>query len=173
MQVTCKICKKKLEKEDAYLHVHYTKTGNKQNQYFCSFDEWEADRKEKEYYKLCQYATDRILGEPCKDNTRNKRLVEVHNRGFTYEEIYLCISDLEKSLDYAITNKWGEFTNSYNKIAYIFGAINKEIVNYKSKHVKESKVEEVDSIEEYKGRRSVNNKKPSLMDIIRGKSNGK
>ena len=37
------------------------------------------------------------------------------------------LSDLENSLDYAIANKWSEFTNEYNKIAYMFGAVEKEI----------------------------------------------
>ena len=81
----------------------------------------------------------------------------------------------ENSLDYAIANKWSEFTNEYNKIAYMFGAVKKEINKYKGKKIKENKKVEVNEIDEYKGQRvKKQNDKPTLMDLIkRGNLNGK
>jgi len=173
MLVKCKCCARKIEKDSAYKIEHITKSGNKSNYYYCSKDEYESNEKEKDFYKKCQYTTDRILGEKCCDNSRNKKLSELHEKGYTYEEIYQCVSDLEKNLDSAIANKWNEFTSSYNKIAYIFGAINKEIDNYKGKVIKTNEVETVEEIQEYRGRRNVTrSNKPTLMDIIKGASNG-
>lgn len=171
--VKCKGCKKQIDKNKAFLHEHYSKSGNKTNWWFCSQEEFEFIESEKDFYKKCQFATDRILGEKCCDNIRNKKLSELHKKGYAYEEIYQCISDLEKNLDSAIANKWSEFTSSYNKIAYIFGAINKEIDNYKGKTIKINKIETVETIQEYKGKRNVNRRsKPTLMDIIKGATNG-
>lgn len=173
MLVTCRGCKTKIDKDKAFIQEHISKSGKKTNYYYCSKNEYESIEREKDFYKKCQYTTDRILGEKCCDNSRNKKLSELHKRGFTYEEIYQCVSDLEKNLDCAIANKWSEFTSSYNKIAYIFGAINKEIDNYKGKIIKTNEVETVEEIQEYKGRRNVNRiNKPTLMDIIKGASNG-
>ena len=178
MLVKCKAknCNKKIDRDLAYKVEHVNKSGRKTNLYYCSKEEWEFDEKEKEYYRLCQYATDRILGETdgCKDNTRNKRLVELH-KNYTYEEIYLCINNIEDSVGRCVALKWKEFENSYNKIAYIFGAINKEIDNYKGKTAQENnKNKEVDYIDEYKGSRNKVKNKPTLMDLIRkGNANGK
>lgn len=63
MLVTCKICKKKVEKDTAYKIVTVSPTnGKKTNSYFCSEAEWqvEEDRKKKAkedkdkvYYLIC------------------------------------------------------------------------------------------------------------------------
>ena len=50
MQVTCQICKKKIEKDIAYKITKISPTnGNKTNLYYCSEQEWqvEEDRKKK------------------------------------------------------------------------------------------------------------------------------
>ena len=173
--VKCRICKKKIPKEMAYKVEHITSGGNKQNHYYCSREEFEEVEREKDFYKKCQSVTDRIMGQPITNNVRNKKLSELHKKGFLYEEIYQCLSDLENSLDYAIANKWSEFTNEYNKIAYMFGAVEKEINKYKGKKIKENKKVEVNEIDEYKGQRvKKQNDKPTLMDLIkRGNLNGK
>ena len=173
--VKCRICKKKIPKEMAYKVEHITSGGNKQNHYYCSREEFEEVEREKDFYKKCQSVTDRIMGQPITNNVRNKKLSELHKKGFLYEEIYQCLSDLENSLDYAIANKWSEFTNEYNKIAYMFGAVEKEINKYKGKKIKENKKVEVNEIDEYKGQRvKRQNDKPTLMDLIkRGNLNGK
>lgn len=174
--VKCRICGKQIEKEKAFLHVHYTKSGNKNNQWFCDELEYENDRKEKEYLLECKYLLDDLFNEVIVDNTRNKKLSELHKAGYSYEDIYNCINDNRHTIENALVIKRDDFNvknGMYMKLAYVFGIIKNEISKYehegKSKSLNEERVkaEKMD-----KTTRRVKQEKRSLMDIIRGGQHG-
>ena len=175
-EVTCRICKRKIDKEKAYLVEHYTKSGNKTNWWFCSQEVYENDKKEKEFYKKCQYLIDTLFGEIVIDNTRNKRLSDLNKAGYTYETIYSCISDNSSTIENALVIKRDDFNcknGMYLKLAYTFGIIKNELSKYDHKgkdkklNVDTIKVSDVD-----KSKRKIKQEKRSLMDIIRGGGNG-
>ena len=177
--VKCRICKKKIPKEMAYKVEHITSGGNKQNHYYCSREEFEEVEREKDFYKKCQSVTDRIMGQPITNNVRNKKLSELHKKGprlvliIVLLKILLLLLKRVKEFNFILSVKL--LTNEYNKIAYMFGAVEKEINKYKGKKIKENKKVEVNEIDEYKGQRvKKQNDKPTLMDLIkRGNLNGK
>ncbi|MGL4450457.1 MAG: hypothetical protein ACRCTZ_04615 [Sarcina sp.] len=176
MKVKCRGCGKQVEKSIAFLHEHYSKSGNKTNWWYCSEEEYESIENEKKFYKECQYALDSIFGETIVDNTRNKKLSELNKAGYTYETIYYCINDKTKDIEQALVIKREDFegkNSMFLKLSYVFGIIKKEIHNYSAVSSKKEELE-VDKIEEYTGKRSRNNPKPSLMDLIKkGAMNGK
>lgn len=176
-KVKCKICGNQIEQVNAYKVEHITSSGNKQNQYYCSEKEYLEDKKEKEYYKECQYLLDNIFGEIIVDNTRNKKLSELKQAGYSYETIYTCINEISKKIEDALVIKREDFNcknGMYMKIAYCFGIIKKEIVNYDHKG-KDKKIngDVLNPNEVYKNNRKVKHEKRSIMDIVRGESNGK
>lgn len=173
MKVKCKICKREHEREDAYLHVHVTKSGKKQNQYYCSKEEFEKDRLEKEYYKECQYLLDTLFGEVITDNVRNKKLSELHKAGYSYEMIYNCIEDNRNKIENALILKKQDFVGNnamYMKLAYVFGIIKKEIIKYEHEDVGINKLNknELDKSEVHKPKRRELKESKCLMDIIKG-----
>lgn len=170
--VKCRGCSKKIEKEKAFCYVHYTKSGNKQNQYYCSESEYEDIKKEKEMLLQCKYITDDLLGVTCTDNSRNKKLSELHDKGYSYEEIYECILHNYKKIENVMVLKRNEFDNFYNKIAYLFGIISSDIQNFKMAKVKEDIEETIEHLDEVGGNKQMENK-PTLMDIIRRNANGR
>lgn len=171
-KVKCKICGKQIEMDNAYKVEHITSGGNKQNQYYCSESEYLDDKKEKEYYKECQYLLDAIFGEIIVDNTRNKRLSELKQAGYSYETIYNCINDISKTIENALVIKREDFNcknGMYMKLAYCFGIIKNEITKYEHKG-KDKKInsDTLNSNEVYNNKRKVKHEKRSIMDIVRG-----
>lgn len=175
--VKCKICGNSVDINSAYKVIHVTKSNKTQNQYFCSQEEYKEREKEKEYYKECQYLLDDIFGEVIVDNTRNKKLSELHKAGYTYETIYSCINDISNKIENALVIKRTDFEGKngmYLKLSYCFGIIKKEIVNYEHKG-KEKKINSdiLNASEIIHSKRKVKQEKRSLMDIIRGDVGGK
>lgn len=165
-KVKCKGCGKQVDKNVAYLYEHYTKSGKKQNQWYCNKKEYESIKKEKEMQLECKYITDKLLGYECTNNSRNKFLSELHKK-YTYEFIYNYIQDEFNKIDTIMIEKSHDFDNKYNQIAYLFGVINNGITNYEYKPV-EDDIREYDVIDEYQGKTNKDKiKKPTLMDIIR------
>jgi uncharacterized membrane-anchored protein YjiN (DUF445 family) len=128
MLVTCRACGKKIEKEDAFCFVHETKTGKKQNQYYCSQEEKEFQEREKELYKKIQYLTDEILGYPITNNARNKKIQELQQAGYTNEQIYRCVKDCKKEIEEWLTLK--DISVEYQKISYMFAIIGNKIHDF-------------------------------------------
>ena len=176
VQVTCRICKNKIDKEKAYLVEHYSKSGKKTNWWFCSKDEYEFDRKEKEFYRECQYLLDSVFGEVIIDNTRNKRLSELNKAGYSYETIYECINENSTTIENALVIKRDDFdckNGMYVKLAYVFGIIKNELSKYDHKCTdKKLNVDTIKVNEINKSKRKVKQEKRSLMDIVRGGTNG-
>ena len=128
MKVTCRACGKKIEKEDAFCFVHETKTGKKQNHYYCSQEEKEFQDREKELYSRIQYLTDEILGYPITNNARNKKIKELQQAGYTNEEIYRCIKDCKSEIEEWLTLK--DISVEYQKISYMFAIIGNKIHDF-------------------------------------------
>lgn len=144
--VKCQICGKKIDKDTAYHWVHETKTGNKYNKYACSLEEFENDKRDKELYKKTQYLTDDILGYKCVNNTRNAKIKELQEAGFTNEQIFRCFKKYKNEIEYWI-NANG-IDKEYNKIAYMFGVINNVIKDFSKEDERANRWEQYKQTEE-------------------------
>ena len=126
--VKCYFCKKDLKKEDAYTWVYISKTNKEYKRYCCSLEEKERIEREKELYSCIQHISDEILGHPIVNNTRNKKIKELQEAGYTNEQIFRCFKKYKDEIV-----KWIELNGidkEYNKIAYMFGVINNVIKDF-------------------------------------------
>ena len=126
--VKCYICKKDLNKEDAYMFTYTSQSGKEYRKYCCSLEEKENMEREKELYREIQYLTDDILGYKCVNNCRNAKIKELQEAGFTNEQIFRCFKKYKDEIV-----KWIELNGidkEYNKIAYMFGVINNVIKDF-------------------------------------------
>ena len=124
----CYICKKNLEKKDAYMYIHISNSGKEYKRYACSQEEVENDKRDKALYKQIQLITDEILGYPCVNNNRNKRIQDLQNAGYTNEQIYRCFKEYKSEIE-----KWIEFNKidkEFNKLAYMFSVVGANIKDF-------------------------------------------
>ena len=125
--VKCKHCKKQIDKDIAYKVEHTTKSGKKQNHYYCSFEEYNKIETEKEFFRKCQYTTDDMLGYPICNNSRNKFLANL-NKLYSYETIYNCIEFYKYDTLKYMEKKCIE--SEYGKLRYIFSVIENNIKDF-------------------------------------------
>lgn len=125
--VKCKICGKQIDKDDAYVYLHTSKTGKQYKWNVCSLEEVENDKREKELYKLCQYETDAILGREITNNARNKELSELHEQ-YSWEQILRCIrakaDDIKRMIEY------NNIEGDYAQIRYVMQVIKNCIYDF-------------------------------------------
>ena len=172
--VKCRGCSKQVNTDNAYCHIHVTSSGNKQNWWYCSQEEFEEIEKEKRYLLECKYMTDDIMGYEITNNVRNKFLSELNKANYSYEKIFYCIQDNKMAIERALVLKRNDLNNEYNTLAYMFGIIKKEISKYGSKtNNKKINSDTLDPSEIHNNKRKVKQEKKSLMDKIRGKRDGK
>lgn len=142
----CCICKKDLKKEEAYVWIYVSKTGKEYRKYACSQEEVENDERDKELYKKCQYETDAILDRPITNNTRNKELKELHESGYSWEQIYRCIKaksdDIKKLIEY------NDIQSDYQQIRYMMQVIKNSIYDFSIEDEKASQWEQYKQTEE-------------------------
>lgn len=124
----CKICGKEINKENAYMWIHTTKTGRQYKYYACSEEEVENDKRDKELYKKCQYETDAILGRAITNNARNKELKEIHESGYSWEQIYRCIKAKADEIKQMI--EYNHIENDYQQIRYCMQVIKNCIYDF-------------------------------------------
>lgn len=126
--VKCYICKKEIKKEDAFMFIYTSQSGKEYKRYCCSLEEKENMERDKELYKKCQYETDAILGRAITNNVRNKELKELHESGYTWEQIYRCIKakadDIKQMIEY------NHIENDYQQIRYMMQVIKNCIYDY-------------------------------------------
>ena len=142
----CCICKKDLKKEEAYMFVHVSKTGKEYRRYACSVEEVENDKRNKELYRKIQLITDEILSYPCVNNTRNKKIQELQEAGFSNETIFRCFKQYKEEIV-----KWIELNGidkEYNKISYMFGVIKNVIKDFEYEDKKKNEWEQYKQVEE-------------------------
>ena len=125
--VKCCICKKDLNKEDAYMFTYTSQSGKEYRKYCCSLEEKENMEREKELYREIQYLTDAILGRPITNNTRNKELKELHE-SYSWEQILRCIraksDDIKKLIEY------NDIQGDYQQIRYMMQVIKNSIYDF-------------------------------------------
>ena len=124
----CYFCKRDIPKGEGYQWVHVSSTGKEYKRTCCSEEEKYQVERDKELYRLIQLVTDEILGYPCVNNTRNKKIKELQDAGFSNEQIYRCFKEYKSEIEYWI-NANG-IDKEYNKIAYMFGVINNVIKDF-------------------------------------------
>lgn len=125
--VKCYICKKDLNKEEAYMFTYTSQSGKEYRKYCCSLEEKENMEREKELYREIQYLTDEILGRPITNNTRNKELKELHE-SYSWEQILRCIraksDDIKKLIEY------NDIQGDYQQIRYMMQVIKNSIYDF-------------------------------------------
>ena len=115
----CYFCKRDIPKGEGYQWVHVSSTGKEYKRTCCSEEEKYQVERDKELYRLIQLITDEILGYPCVNNTRNKKIKELQDAGFSNEQIYRYFKNYRNDIIDAI--EFNKIDKEYNKIAYIFG----------------------------------------------------
>ena len=142
----CCICKKDLKKEDAYIFTYTSKNGKEYRKYACSLEEVENDKRDKELYKKCQYETDAILDRPITNNVRNKELKELHESGYTWEQILRCIraksDDIKKLIEY------NDIQGDYQQIRYMMQVIKNSIYDFSREDERANQWEQYKQTEE-------------------------
>ena len=126
--VKCYICKKDLNKEDAYMFTYTSQSGKKYKRYCCSLEEKENMERDKELYKNIQYITDEILGHPIVNNARNKKIKELQEAGYTNEQIFRCFKEYKDEIIKYL--ELSGIDKEYNKIAYMFTIIGNKIEDF-------------------------------------------
>ena len=124
----CYFCKRDIPKGEGYQWIHVSSTGKEYKRTCCSEEEKYQVERDKELYRSIQLITDEILGYPCVNNTRNKKIKELQEAGYTNEQIYRCFKEYKSEIEYWI-NANG-IDKEYNKIAYMFGVINNVIKDF-------------------------------------------
>ena len=124
----CYFCKRDIPIGEGYQWIHVSSTGKEYKRTCCSEEEKYQVERDKELYRLIQLITDEILGYPCVNNTRNKKIKELQDAGFSIEQIYRCFKEYKSDIEFWI-NANG-IDKEYNKIAYIFGVINNVIKDF-------------------------------------------
>ena len=125
MQVTCQICRKKIERDTAYKRVV-----GKANKYYCSEQEWQAEEnrkkkyqedKDKVYYLICDMFGYEI------QNTKFFDEWVCWNKLKSNEIIYKYLRDNESYLQ-QICDK--AFDNEYQKIRYFSAVLKNSLRDY-------------------------------------------
>jgi hypothetical protein len=129
MQVTCKICKKKIERDTAYKRVV-----GKINKYYCSEQEWKkeedkkkkvAEDKERVYRLICD-----IMSEKEILNTALWKEKTEWNKAFSDEFIAKYVAEKKDYLSSAIARLSG---TEYAKIRYISAVLKNSLRDFKPK----------------------------------------
>lgn len=134
----CHFCKKEIEKENAYMWIHISKTGKEYKKYCCSEEEKYEYERDLELYKQVQYITDEILTYPCVNNNRNKRIKELQDAGYSNEIIYRCFKKYKEDIIHWINTNG--IDKEFNKLAYMFAVVS---ANIKDFSIEDEKVSDI------------------------------
>lgn len=124
----CYFCKKDISKGEGYQWIHVSNSGKEYKRTCCSLEEKEKVERDKELYKQIQYLIDEILGYPCVNNNRNKRIQELQKAGYSNEQIYRCFKEYKSEIE-----KWIEYNKidkEFNKLAYMFSVVGANIKDF-------------------------------------------
>ena len=144
--VKCCICKKEINKEDAYIFTYTSKNGKEYRKYACSLEEIENDKRDKELYREIQYLTDEILGHPIVNNARNKKIKELQEAGYTNEQIFRCFKEYKDEIIKYL--ELSGIDKEYNRIAYIFTIIGNKIEDFSKEDERANQCEQYKQTEE-------------------------
>ena len=160
MQVTCQICKKKIEKDTAYKRVV-----GKANKYYCSEQEWQAEEdkkkkaaedKNKVYNLICDMFGYEIV------NTQFFAEWTLWNKLKSNEIIYKYLRENEDYLQQICDRS---FNSEYQKIRYFSAVLKNSLKDFKPKVevVEKPKVVVEETI--YEAPTHTLNKRRSLEDL--------
>lgn len=169
-QVKCRNCNTKQDINKAYLYMHMTKSGNKQNRYYCTEDCFNREQQDIYMLKQCQYWVDDLFGYIVINNQKNKSIKELIDAGYTRQEVYECMKELENTIIDSLNYK--KIDDEYSKIQYVFAIIKSKIreVTLANRNVKNNiNMDDVPRETEIIPTLNINKKKPQrlgLMDIL-------
>lgn len=124
----CYICKKDIPKGEGYQFIYKSKAEKEYKKWCCSLQEKENYERDKKLYKEIQYITDEILGHPIVNNTRNKKIKELQEAGYTNEQIFRCFKEYKDEIIKYL--QLSGIDKEYNKIVYIFTIIGNKIEDF-------------------------------------------
>jgi hypothetical protein len=151
--VTCKGCKKKIDRDTAYKVVVKNK-----NTYYCDVDEYVKINTENESrFKVIDLAFE-ILGKTT-NTTLMKEITEIA-KVHTYTKLLKFMEENMIEIDAAMTRT--DFVHEYAKIRYFAAIIKNQIGDFKEK-VENTEVHDYDYVEEVK---YTPTKKKSFADFI-------
>lgn len=155
MLVNCKICKNKIERNEAYKVVVKDK-----NQYYCNVDEYVAWNEENESRMKVIDISFEIIGETTNTSLMKdlSQIAKVH----TYTKIRKYLEDNFMDIDCIMTNKG--IDTEYGKIKYFTAVIKNSIGEFREK-VEES-VEVVQDLDIVKEVKYTPTKRKSFSDLI-------
>jgi YHS domain-containing protein len=121
MQVTCKGCGSKIERETAYRHIH-----NGKNEYYCNENEFCKLKIEKENRINTLNLVNKVFGYIVINTAIHKELSEIA-KIHSYTKIMNYIQDNIDKLQQSM-NK--DFNSEYGKIRYFSTIIKNNIIDY-------------------------------------------
>lgn len=172
--VKCKICGEKIEKETAFCITKINDNGRKTNSYFCSEQEYEKNKRNKELWLENMRVFDAIIGYTCinKVKTNEFKMLEEH---YSREQIYNCLIKNADEIKMYLEQK--NIIEEYGRIKYIFSCIRNKIkddsnnivldtsFNVVSDYEEETNEELEERIKKMKKKKEENNY--NLFDIIK------
>ena len=123
-KVKCKICGEKIEKEDAYCITKVSDSGRKTNSYYCSQQEYEKNKEEKELWRLLLVAVDDILGYTCISKTK-VNMIKENEKHYRRKRLYTCLTIHKEEIKRYLDEKG--IYEEYGKLSYIFACVKNKI----------------------------------------------
>lgn len=123
-KVKCKVCGEKIEKEDAYCITKVSDSGRKTNSYYCSQQEYEKNKEEKELWRLLLVAVDDILGYTCISKTKVNMIKEIEEY-YSRRQLYNCLTIHKEEIKRYLDEKG--IYEEYGKLSYIFACVKNKI----------------------------------------------
>lgn len=123
-KVKCKICGEKIEKEEAFCITKVSDSGRKTNSYYCSQQEYEKDKEEKELWRLVLVAVDDILGYTCISKTKVNMIKEIEGH-YSRRQLYNCLTIHKEEIKRYLDEKG--IYEEYGKLSYIFACVKNKI----------------------------------------------
>ena len=153
MLVKCKICKNKVERNDAYKVVVKDK-----NHYYCNVDEYVKWNEENESRrKVIDFAFE-VIGE-----TTNTSLMKDLSQIAKVHTYIKMINYMESNVEEIVNAMNKHFETEYGKIRYFAAIIKNSIGDFKEKKEETEEIYDLDVIEEVK---YTPTKKKSFSDFI-------
>ena len=123
-KVKCKVCGEKIEKEEAYCITKVSDSGRKTNSYYCSQQEYEKNKEEKELWRLLLLAVDDILGYTCISKTKVNMIKEIEEH-YSRRQLYNCLTIHKEEIKRYLDEK--SIYEEYGKLSYIFACVKNKI----------------------------------------------
>lgn len=131
MNVKCKACKNKIDRDGAFKVVRERPSG-KINEYYCNEEEYNKINIEKEDKARCYEVVKEVI--MCEMITpawvKNINTIREY---YDYIVIEKCFKENRESINWSINNK--DFKNEHNKAKYILSIVANNIADTKKRHL--------------------------------------